>query len=88
MLKKACFCLSRGCPAPNSRCLRSAGAIRPAGKPRRIAALAAELLAAPERRRELGARAREFAERHHSPEAWAARLERVYGEAAEARRAQ
>jgi polysaccharide biosynthesis protein PslH len=57
-----------------------------ADEPGRIAALAAELLAAPERRRQLGARAREFAERHHSPAAWAERLERIYGEAVEARR--
>jgi polysaccharide biosynthesis protein PslH len=46
-----------------------------------IAAAAAELLADAERRRALGGRARDFAERHHSPEAWAARLESVYAEA-------
>jgi glycosyltransferase involved in cell wall biosynthesis len=33
------------------------------------------------RRRAIGAGAREFAEAHHSPEAWALRLERVYAEA-------
>lgn len=46
-----------------------------------IAALTAALLGGEERRRRLGARAREFAERHHSPEAWAARLTAVYEEA-------
>ena len=38
------------------------------------------------RRRELGERAREFAERHHSPEAWAERQTAVYEEARAARR--
>jgi glycosyltransferase involved in cell wall biosynthesis len=33
------------------------------------------------RRRAIAAGAREFAEAHHSPEAWAQRLERVYAEA-------
>jgi glycosyltransferase involved in cell wall biosynthesis len=46
-----------------------------------IAEAAAGLLADPGRRLELGIRAREFAERHHSPEAWAERLEEVYEEA-------
>ncbi len=45
-----------------------------------IAAAAAELLADPERRRRLGEDARRFAEAHHSPAAWAKRLETVYGE--------
>ena len=48
-----------------------------------IAATASELLADPGRRRRLGAQARRFAELHHSPEAWAQRLERIYGEAGE-----
>jgi polysaccharide biosynthesis protein PslH len=39
------------------------------------------LLADPARRRDLGRRARAFAERHHSPAAWARRLEEVYEEA-------
>ena len=38
-------------------------------------------------RRSLATRARTFAERHHTPEAWAERLERVYGEAAGLRKA-
>jgi glycosyltransferase involved in cell wall biosynthesis len=46
-----------------------------------IAAGAAELLADSGRRRALGTAARAFAERHHSPAAWAARLEAVYQEA-------
>lgn len=46
-----------------------------------IAAALAGLLGDEPGRRELGRQAREFALRHHSPEAWAARLEAVYGEA-------
>jgi glycosyltransferase involved in cell wall biosynthesis len=46
-----------------------------------IAAATAALLADPTRRRELGRRSREFAERWHTPNAWAARLEAVYEEA-------
>lgn len=46
-----------------------------------IAAATAELLDDEPRRRELGRRAREFAERHYSPSPWAARLEVVYEEA-------
>jgi glycosyltransferase involved in cell wall biosynthesis len=46
-----------------------------------IAAATAALLADDERRLGLGARAREFAERHYSPEAWAGRLTEVYEEA-------
>lgn len=52
-----------------------------------IAAAAAELLADDDRRRELGDRARRFALRHHSPAAWAERLERVYAEAVDSARA-
>ncbi len=47
-----------------------------------IAAATARLLGDDSARRELGARARQFAERHYSPQAWATRLEAVYGEAA------
>ncbi|MDQ2630933.1 MAG: glycosyltransferase family 4 protein [Actinomycetota bacterium] len=46
-----------------------------------IAAALAELLGDEPERRELGRRAREFTLRHHSPEAWAERLEAVYEEA-------
>lgn len=46
-----------------------------------IAAATAALLEDDERRLRLGQRAREFAERHHSPEAWAERLTAVYEEA-------
>jgi glycosyltransferase involved in cell wall biosynthesis len=46
-----------------------------------IAALTAALLGDEGRRRQLGERAREFAECHHSPEAWAERLTAVYEEA-------
>ena len=53
-----------------------------------IAAATAELLADADRRRRLGARARSFAQRHHSPEAWAKRLERSYEEAREIKRAE
>lgn len=50
-----------------------------------IAAATAELLADAERRRRLGERARQFAERHHSPEAWAERQTAVFEEAIAAR---
>jgi glycosyltransferase involved in cell wall biosynthesis len=46
-----------------------------------IAAATAELLEDDEARRRLGGRAREFAERHHSPEAWAERQTAVFEEA-------
>jgi glycosyltransferase involved in cell wall biosynthesis len=46
-----------------------------------IAAAIVDLLAQPEKRREQARRARAFAERHHSPAAWAKRLESVYAEA-------
>jgi glycosyltransferase involved in cell wall biosynthesis len=46
-----------------------------------IAAATAALLADDERRRDLGARARGFAERHCGPDAWARRLTAVYEEA-------
>jgi len=46
-----------------------------------IAAATAELLEDDERRHRLGERARQFAERHHSPEAWAARQTAVFEEA-------
>ena len=47
-----------------------------------IVAAIAELLGNESRRRELGRRARQFAERHHSPEAWGERLDRIFAEAA------
>jgi glycosyltransferase involved in cell wall biosynthesis len=50
-----------------------------------FAAAVAELLADPGRRHELGRRARSFAERHCSSDAWAARLEAVYEEARKGR---
>jgi glycosyltransferase involved in cell wall biosynthesis len=45
-----------------------------------IAAATSALLADDPRRHALGVRAREFAERHHSPRAWAERLTSVYEE--------
>jgi glycosyltransferase involved in cell wall biosynthesis len=51
-----------------------------------IAAATAALLEDDAARRGLGARAREFAERHHSPEAWAERQTAVFEEARAARR--
>ena len=48
-----------------------------------LAAAIAELLGGDGERRALGRRAREFAQRHHSPAAWATRLENVYEEARE-----
>jgi len=48
-----------------------------------FAAEVAALLGDPARRRETGARARSFAERHYSPSAWAKRLEALYAEAIE-----
>jgi glycosyltransferase involved in cell wall biosynthesis len=50
-----------------------------------IAQATAKLLADVGRRRALGERAREFALAHHSPAAWAGRLEAVYAEAREPR---
>jgi len=52
-----------------------------------LAEAAADLLAEPDRRRQLGAEARRFAAAHHSPAAWAERLEGVYEEAVVAHRA-
>jgi len=52
-----------------------------------IAAATAELLADDGRRRQMGERARQFAERHHSPEAWAERQTAVFEEAVAAREA-
>ena len=52
-----------------------------------IAAAAAALLGDEGRRHLLGARARAFAERHHSPDAWAARLTAIYEEARSEREA-
>lgn len=52
-----------------------------------FATAVAGLLADPPRRRELAEHAREFARRHHSPAAWARRLEAVYEEARSAARA-
>ena len=46
-----------------------------------IASATARLLDDDRARHELGRRARDFAERHHSPTAWAGRLEAVYEEA-------
>jgi glycosyltransferase involved in cell wall biosynthesis len=46
-----------------------------------IAAAAADLLGAPDRRRKMAAAGRDFAERHHNPGAWARRLTAVYEEA-------
>ncbi len=46
-----------------------------------IAGAVVSLLDEPARRRDLGRRARAFAERFHSPDAWARRLEGVYKEA-------
>jgi glycosyltransferase involved in cell wall biosynthesis len=51
-----------------------------------IAAATAALLEDDAARRSLGERAREFAERHHSPEAWAERQTAVFEEARAARR--
>jgi glycosyltransferase involved in cell wall biosynthesis len=51
-----------------------------------IAAATAALLGNDAARRSLGERAREFAERHHSPEAWAERQTAVFEEARAARR--
>ena len=51
-----------------------------------IAAATAVLLEDEASRRDLGARARAFAERHHSPEAWAERQTAVFEEARAARR--
>ncbi len=46
-----------------------------------IAAVTARLLSDEGARRTLGRRARQFAQAHHSPEAWGDRLERIYEEA-------
>lgn len=57
-----------------------------AGDAEAMGAATAALLSDDEGRRRLASRAREFAERHHSPGAWAARLEAVYEEARQAGR--
>ena len=49
-----------------------------------VALATADLLADDARRDALGQRARNFAISHHSPEAWALRLEKVYEEARDA----
>jgi len=54
-----------------------------ADDPEQIAAETARLLADTEGRRALARRAREFAEQHYNPQAWAARLGQVYAEAHE-----
>ncbi len=51
-----------------------------------LAAAVTSLFSEEARRRELGRRARAFAEAHTSPSAWAARLEAVYLEAGELHR--
>lgn len=51
-----------------------------------IAKATVELLADPERRRELGKQGRTFAIERHGPAAWATRLEAVYEEAGNAKR--
>jgi glycosyltransferase involved in cell wall biosynthesis len=58
-----------------------------ADDPEPIAAATAELLSESTRRLELGSRAAAFAQRHYSPSAWASRLEAVYEEARQGRRA-
>lgn len=58
-----------------------------ADDPEPIAAATAELLSDAPRRLELGARAAAFAQDHHSPAAWASRLETVYAEAQQGGRA-
>lgn len=55
--------------------------LRCAGTAEGLAAATAELLGDDEARRDLGRRARGFAERHYSPAAWAVRLEAAYREA-------
>jgi glycosyltransferase involved in cell wall biosynthesis len=50
-----------------------------------VAEALADLLSDESKRRELGRRAREFTLRHHTPEAWAERLEAVYAEAQQPR---
>jgi glycosyltransferase involved in cell wall biosynthesis len=57
-----------------------------ADSPAEIAGATAELLADGAKRERLGQRAREFAIAHHSPAAWASRLESVYEEARYLRR--
>jgi glycosyltransferase involved in cell wall biosynthesis len=54
-----------------------------ADDPEGIAAATAALLADESRRREVGARASEFARRHYTPAAWGTRLEAIYAEARE-----
>jgi glycosyltransferase involved in cell wall biosynthesis len=51
-----------------------------------IAAATVEILDHEQLRRELGDRGRAFALEHHSPAAWAGRLEAVYEEARDRRR--
>jgi glycosyltransferase involved in cell wall biosynthesis len=67
-------------------CFDSSPPLLVAENAERFAEETAALLADPPRRSELGRRARNFAEQHHSPSAWAARLEAIYEEAVESAR--
>jgi glycosyltransferase involved in cell wall biosynthesis len=51
-----------------------------------MARLTAQLLAAPDAREQLGAAARRYVEEHHSPRAYASRLEAIYASAIDERR--
>jgi glycosyltransferase involved in cell wall biosynthesis len=59
----------------------STGCLVPPADPGALAASITALLQAPERRREMGARARARGREHFSTEAWCRRLARVYAEA-------
>lgn len=76
---KAVVTTSRG--AEGFDCFEQAAPLAVADTAAPFAAAVAGLLADPEGRRRTGREAREFAERHYSPAAWAVRLEAVYREA-------
>jgi glycosyltransferase involved in cell wall biosynthesis len=61
------------------------GAFAVAGTTRDVADAITRLMADPDARNAMGERARGYAVEHHSPEAYAARLERIYEEAVELR---
>jgi glycosyltransferase involved in cell wall biosynthesis len=79
---KAVVTTSRG--AEGFDCFEQAAPLAIADEAEPFAAAVAALLGDPERLRATGREAREFAQRHYSPPAWAQRLNGIYAEAIEA----
>jgi glycosyltransferase involved in cell wall biosynthesis len=79
---KAVVTTSRG--SEGFDCFGEKAPLKIADETKPFAAAVADLLAEPERWRDAGRGAREFAQRHYSPQAWAGRLTALYEEAIEA----